>query len=44
VNSVVLNLDKMLRSLISENIELKTDLADNLGPHAPIRIRSNRSS
>ena len=31
VNSVVLNLDKMLRSLISENIELKTDLADNLG-------------
>jgi PAS domain S-box-containing protein len=30
VNSVVLNLDKMLRSLISENIELKTDLADNL--------------
>ena len=31
VNSVVLNLDKMLRSLISENIELKTDLAVNLG-------------
>ncbi|PYO92200.1 MAG: hybrid sensor histidine kinase/response regulator [Gemmatimonadetes bacterium] len=31
VNAVVLNLDKMLRSLISENIELKTDLADNLG-------------
>jgi len=31
LNSVVLNLDKMLRSLISENIELKTDLADNLG-------------
>ena len=30
VNNVVLNLDKMLRSLISENIELKTDLADNL--------------
>jgi nitrogen-specific signal transduction histidine kinase/CheY-like chemotaxis protein len=30
VNGVVLNLDKMLRSLISENIELKTDLADNL--------------
>ena len=31
VNAVVLNLDKMLRSLISENIELKTDLAVNLG-------------
>jgi PAS domain S-box-containing protein len=30
VNGVVLNLDKMLRSLISENIALKTDLADNL--------------
>src|SRR6266850_2332790 len=30
VNHVVLNLDKMLRSLISENIEIKTDLADNL--------------
>ncbi len=30
LNSVVLNLDKMLRSLISENIELKTDLANNL--------------
>jgi len=30
VNHVVSNLDKMLRSLISENIELKTDLADNL--------------
>jgi PAS domain S-box-containing protein len=30
VNDVVSNLDKMLRSLISENIELKTDLADNL--------------
>ncbi len=30
VNGVVLNLDKMLRSLISENIELKTNLADNL--------------
>src|SRR5207247_10689986 len=30
VNSVVSNLDKMLRSLISENIELKTNLADNL--------------
>jgi two-component system cell cycle sensor histidine kinase/response regulator CckA len=30
VNGVVLNLDKMLRSLISENIELKTDLAENL--------------
>ena len=30
VNSVVANLDKMLRSLISENIELKMDLADNL--------------
>jgi len=27
---VVMNLDKMLRSLISENIELKTDLADDL--------------
>ncbi len=30
VNGVVLNLDKMLRSLISENIELKTVLADDL--------------
>jgi two-component system, cell cycle sensor histidine kinase and response regulator CckA len=30
VNSVVSNLDKMLRSLISENIELKTELADDL--------------
>src|SRR5437879_5129482 len=30
LNSVLLNLDKMLRSLISENIELKTDLANNL--------------
>jgi len=30
VNGVVLNLDKMLRSLIAENIELKTELADNL--------------
>jgi len=30
LNAVVLNLDKMLRSLISENIELKTDLAENL--------------
>jgi hypothetical protein len=30
VNGVVMNLDKMLRSLISENIELKTDLAQNL--------------
>jgi PAS domain S-box-containing protein len=30
LNSVVLNLDKMLRSLISENIDLKTDLATNL--------------
>jgi len=30
LNHVVLNLDKMLRSLISENIELKTDLADDL--------------
>src|SRR6266849_3147321 len=30
VNGVVSNLDKMLRSLISENIELKTELADNL--------------
>ncbi len=30
VNGVVMNLDKMLRSLISENIELKTDLADDL--------------
>ena len=30
VNGVVMNLDKMLRSLISENIELKTVLADNL--------------
>ena len=30
VNSVVENLDKMLRSLISENIELKTHLASDL--------------
>ena len=30
LNAVVLNLDKMLRSLISENIELKTDLATGL--------------
>jgi len=30
VNGVVMNLDKMLRSLISENIELKTVLADDL--------------
>jgi two-component system cell cycle sensor histidine kinase/response regulator CckA len=30
LNGVVMNLDKMLRSLISENIELKTNLADNL--------------
>jgi len=30
VNDVVLNLDKMLRSLISENIELKTSLAPKL--------------
>jgi PAS domain S-box-containing protein len=30
VNSVVLNLDKMLRSLIAENVALKTNLADNL--------------
>src|SRR3989475_5627668 len=30
VNSVVVNLEKMLRSLISENIELKTVLADDL--------------
>src|SRR2546427_4518960 len=30
VNDVVLNLDKMLRSLISENIELKTELATDL--------------
>ena len=30
MNDVVLNLDKMLRSLIAENIELKTELADNL--------------
>jgi nitrogen-specific signal transduction histidine kinase/CheY-like chemotaxis protein len=30
INGVVMNLDKMLRSLISENIELKTVLADNL--------------
>jgi len=30
VNGVVSNLDKMLRSLISENIELKTVLADDL--------------
>jgi two-component system, cell cycle sensor histidine kinase and response regulator CckA len=30
VNGVVLNLDKMLRSLISENIELRLQLADDL--------------
>jgi PAS domain S-box-containing protein len=30
LNDVVLNLDKMLRSLISENIELKTNLARDL--------------
>ncbi|PYP12359.1 MAG: hybrid sensor histidine kinase/response regulator [Gemmatimonadetes bacterium] len=30
LNGVVMNLDKMLRSLISENIELKTDLAADL--------------
>jgi two-component system, cell cycle sensor histidine kinase and response regulator CckA len=30
VNDVVLNLDKMLRSLISENVELKTELATDL--------------
>ena len=30
VNNVVMNLDKMLRSLISENIELKTMLADDI--------------
>src|SRR2546425_1520548 len=30
VNSIVTNLDKMLRSLISENIDLKTTLADDL--------------
>src|ERR1041385_4328159 len=30
LNDVVLNLDKMLRSLISENIELKTSLAPDL--------------
>src|SRR3989441_3650595 len=30
VNGVALNLDKMLRSLISENIELKTELATDL--------------
>jgi PAS domain S-box-containing protein len=30
LNDVVLNLDKMLRSLISENIELKTGLAPDL--------------
>src|SRR5438552_12669881 len=30
VNGVVMNLDKMLRSLISENIELNTVLADDL--------------
>jgi PAS domain S-box-containing protein len=30
VNDVVLNLDKMLRSLISERIELKTELATDL--------------
>jgi len=30
VNDVVMNLDKMLRSLISENIELKTMLADDI--------------
>ncbi len=30
LNTVVLNLDKMLRSLISENIELKTRLGDHL--------------
>jgi PAS domain S-box-containing protein len=30
VNGVVMNLDKMLRSLMAENIVLKTDLADNL--------------
>ena len=30
LNDVVLNLDKMLRSLISENIELKTSLASDL--------------
>src|SRR6266704_5960405 len=30
VNGVVMNLDKMLRSLISENIELKTELATEL--------------
>ena len=30
VNDVVMNLDKMLRSLISENIELKTMLADDV--------------
>jgi len=30
VNGVVLNLDKMLRSLMSENIELETQLAEDL--------------
>jgi two-component system cell cycle sensor histidine kinase/response regulator CckA len=30
MNDVVLNLDKMLRSLISENIDLRTSLAPNL--------------
>ena len=30
LNAIVLNLDKMLRSLISENIEFKTALAPNL--------------
>ena len=30
VNNVVMNLDKMLRSLISENIEFKTMLADDI--------------
>jgi PAS domain S-box-containing protein len=30
VNGVVMNLDKMLRSLISENIQLQTHLAENL--------------
>lgn len=30
MNGVVMNLDKMLRSLISENVELQTHLANNL--------------
>ena len=44
LNNLVMNLDKMLRRLLSEDIELVTVPAAKLGWSWPIPVRSSKSS